>query len=285
MMTTMKIDFLDSHCHFWNPDRLHYDWLADIELLNRPFTPDMLVAEAGKNPPQMMVFVQADCQPEDALAEVKWVAQLAKQYPQVAGIVAFAPLELGDGVTPILEKLAQEPLVKGVRRLIQSESAGFCLQPAFVEGVQSLARFGLSFDICVLHHQLEDVVQLVEQCPEVEFVLDHCGKPPIKSQQLDPWRGHVSALAGFNNVCCKLSGLVTEADMDNWRSADLKPYIEHVLAAFGPQRLMFGGDWPVSKLATTYPRWLEEVCIQMAHLAPAEQRSILLDNGRRFYRI
>ena len=159
------------------------------------------------------------------------------------------------------------------------------MQPAFVEGVQRLADFGFSFDICVLHHQLEDVIKLVEQCPEVEFVLDHCGKPPIKSQQLDPWREHISALAGFNNVCCKLSGLATEADTDNWRSPDLEPYIQHVLAAFGPQRLMFGGDWPVSKLATTYPRWLEAVCIQTAHLTPAEQQAILLNNGRRFYRI
>ena len=116
-------------------------------------------------------------------------------------------------------------------------------------------------------------------------MLDHCGKPPIKSQQLDPWREHVSTLAAFHNVYCKLSGLVTEADVDNWQSADLTPYIEHVLAAFSPQRLMFGGDWPVSKLAATYRQWLELVYVQTAHLTPAEQRAILIDNGRRFYRL
>ena len=284
-MTRIQKKFIDSHCHFWEPYQLTYDWLADMKLLNRPFTPDMLVAEAGESPPAKMIFVQADCRPEDALAEVAWVASLAQQDSRVAGIVAFAPLEQGDRVISILEKLAQEPLVKGVRRLIQSEPTGFSIQSAFIDGVNALSPFELSFDLCVIHHQLPDVIELVGRCPDVRFVLDHCGKPPIKAGQLDPWREHISQLATYDNVMCKLSGLVTEADMEAWQPADLQPYIDHVLAEFGSKRLMFGGDWPVSKLATTYGRWVDCVFTAVAHLPPTEQQAILIDNCQQFYRL
>lgn len=274
---------IDSHVHFWEPAVLTYPWLAGIKSLNRPFLPDALPAAHDDWRMEHLVFVQADCLPEQGLAEAQWVASLADT--RIRGIVAFAPLELGGAVRPQLEQLAAVPQVKGVRRLLQSEPLGFSTEPNFIAGVQALADFGFSFDICVVHTQLADVIELVQQCPNVSFVLDHCGKPDIANGLVEPWREHITQLAQLANVHCKLSGLVTEADHDNWKLADLRPHVEHVFEAFGTARVMYGGDWPVVELAADYGRWLSTAATLLAHLDEAAQRAIFYENAQRFYRL
>ncbi len=275
---------IDSHVHFWNPTQLNYAWLQELPPLNRAFLPAHLAHEAPANL-QGVVFVQADCAPADGQREVSWVSELAQEEPRIQGIVAFAPLEEGTAVTDYLEKLSAFPLVKGVRRLIQSEALGFTLQPEFVQGVRQLTQFGFSFDICILHPQLEDVIRLVEQCPDVDFVLDHFGKPAIKDQVMEPWVTHIRTLAKFPHVHCKLSGLVTEADHQQWTEADLRPYLDIALDAFGPNRLMFGGDWPVSTLATSYHRWLKTAESMLSALSETEKNNIFFRNAQTFYRL
>lgn len=281
------LDFgiVDSHVHFWDPQRLRYTWLDGIEALNRPFLPADFDKACGAVHVEKIVFVQGDCLPTQSRDEVAWVSSLAERDPRIAGIVAFAPLERGAGAREALASLAKNRLVKGVRRLLQSEAdVRFCLQPDFLAGVALLAEFGLSFDICIKHPQLAASIEMVRRVPQVKFVLDHIGKPDIKGQQFEPWKAEIRELSKLPNVCCKVSGLVTEADHDHWRSSDLKPYIDHVLGAFGPDRVLFGSDWPVVQLASTYTRWVETLLDAVA-VSPAEQRKLFRENAITWYRL
>lgn len=276
---------VDCHVHLWHlGGELDYSWVNG-SALERGFGLDDLRAEAGDLFPDQIVFVEAGCPPEQGVIEAQWVASIAEREPVIRGIVAAAPLERGAAARDHLERLASIPLVKGVRRLIQSEAAGFAVQPDFVRGVQLLAEYGFTFDICVKHHQLKETIELVRLCPDVRFILDHIGKPDIKAGLLDPWRDDIKGLAQLPNMFCKISGLVTEANYENWTQDDLKPYIDHVIESFGMNRVMFGGDWPVSTLATTYPRWVKTAQWSTRHLSESDHQRLFVENAAAFYRI
>ena len=217
--------------------------------------------------------------------EASYVDGLARARPAHRGLVAHAPLERGAAVRPDLEKLAAHERVRGIRRLLQDEpDDAFCLRPGFVEGVRLLARFDLSFDICVYHRQLAGALELVRRCPEVRFVLDHFGKPGIRDKLVEPWRTHITALAALPNVWCKLSGLITEADHRDWTREQLRPYIDHVIESFGFERVMFGSDWPVSEQTHRYAQWVGIVDQALAGVPDDERRKVFRDNAIAFYR-
>lgn len=281
----MKRAIVDSHIHFWDTGNLHYEWLASVPKINKNFLPEDLANASEDADLQKIVFVQADPSAEQGLAEAAWVSELAGAEPRIEGIVAFAPLEHGEKAREYLKALNAYPLVKGVRRLIQSEPLGFSTQPDFIRGVQLLPDYGFSFDICIYHPQLQDAISLVEQCPDVSFVLDHIGKPDINNKIIEPWATHIKTLAGFPNVQCKLSGMVTEAHHDHWTKEDLKPYADHVIASFGTDRLMYGGDWPVSELASDWTEWLETAQWLLADLSEEERQKVFCDNAIEFYRL
>ncbi len=271
----------DSHVHFWKQDVLNYNWLNGE--LDRDFVPGDLVEHAGEFMPEKIVFVEAGCA-SPTLDEVAWIESLND--PRIAAIVADVPLELDeDEVRPTVEKLAANPLVKGIRRTIQSRDAGFAMQPDFLAGVRMLSEFDLSFDICIKHQQMGDALDLVLNCPKTRFVLDHIGKPGIKDGLLDPWREQITTLAGFPNVQCKLSGMVTEADLANWTPEQLRPYIDHIIGAFGVERVMFGSDWPVQARAATYPQWIEVLQDALKDFSDDEKDAIFYRNGAAFYAI
>ena len=274
---------VDSHVHFWNPQHINMPWLGGVAALNRVYLPADLATEAGDIEIEKIVFVEADVDPADALKEVAWVSSLTVDAPAIQGIVAFAPLEQGAKVDAYLQELAQYPLVKGVRRLIQSEALGFARQPDFVAGVQRLSYYGLSFDLCIYHPQMPDIIALVKQSPGVTFVLDHIGKPGIKAGLIDPWREHIKTLASFPNVWCKISGVATEADHTYWSRDALKLYINYAIAAFGIDRVMFGGDWPVSTLATNYQQWVEVLNWATDGLSETEKNKLFRENAMTFY--
>ena len=279
---------VDTHLHVWDLSRLRYPWLDNVPLLNRDHLLADYTCACGSVAVAKMVFLQCECMPEQAQQEADWVAELARTDARIRGIVAWAPLEKGEAAAPALTRLADDPLVKGIRRIIQFEAdPEFCLRPDFVRGVQSLPRFGFTFDLCINHRQLANTIKLVRQCPAVNFVLDHIGKPDIKAGLLDPWRAELRELAQLKNVWCKLSGLVTEADHAKWTPADLRPYLDHVLACFGADRVMFGGDWPVSTQASDYPRWvavLDDVLAAHGY-TPDELHQIYVRNAEKFYRV
>ena len=280
-----KFPIVDTHVHLWHPKQLRYPWLAEVPTLNRAYLLKDYIAAYGALEIESIVFVQCDTHPDDGLKETAWVTSLAAVDPRIRGIVAWAPLEEGEQVAPFVEKLAENRLVKGIRRLIQSESVDFCIEPNFVSGVKVLSRYGLSFDICIFHPQLANAIRLVEQCPHVQFILDHIGKPDIKHQLFDPWKQEIATLAAFPNVHCKISGLVTEADLEKWTPADLQPYIEHVISCFGFDRVIYGSDWPVSIQASDYPRWVQTLKDAVSGCSSEALRNLFRDNAIKFYRL
>ena len=283
-----EFPLIDSHVHLWDPARLLYPWLADAPRLHRRHDLDAFdAARAGVNV-EAIVFVECTGAMDDAVSrkEVAWVQDLATADARIQGIVAHASVEQGAAVREHLAWLAAQPLVKGVRRLIQHEpDPRFCLKAEFVEGVRLLAAFDLTFDICIFHHQVPSAVELVRSCPEVSFVLDHLGKPPIREGRLDPWRDELRAMAALPNVVCKLSGVVTEADPDGWTAADVRPYMDHAIDTFGGGRLLFGGDWPVLNLAGDYPTWVRLVDEAAQDASDADRRRLFRANAERVYRL
>jgi L-fuconolactonase len=282
------LDFpiIDTHLHIWDTRLLRYPWLDGDPLLNKPYLlPDYNAASAAERVAKM-VFVQAEVAFDQFLQEAGWVA--SQPDDRIAGIVAWAPLENGDAARPDLERLAAVPRVKGIRRIIQFEpDIAFCLRTDFVRGVQLLADHDLSFDICINHTQMENTIELVRQCPNVRFILDHIGKPDIKNHRLDPWRAHIATLASMENVWCKVSGMVTEADNARWTPDDLKPYLDHIIDSFGFNRVVFGGDYPVVLLASEWQRWVDTLVglLQARGASPDDLRRLFHDNATTFYRL
>lgn len=283
-----SLPLIDTHVHLWDLERQRYPWVAEHPVLNRTYGIDEFDAARGDVTIDKFVFVECTVSFDDAVArdEVRWVHALAAQEPRLQGLVAHASLEKGRAIRPHLAWLADRPLVRGVRRLIQDEpDPDFCLGSSFVEGVRLLAAFDFTFDVCVVHDQLPQVVALIRQCPDVQFVLDHLGKPAVREGAMDPWRAHIRALAEYPNVVCKLSGALTEADVDRWTPENVRPYLEHVIEAFGFDRVMFGGDWPVLKRAGTYPEWVQLVRDTVAGCTRDEQRRLFRTTAERVYRL
>lgn len=272
---------VDSHVHFWDRSILSYPWLEGLDAIAGPYGPDLIPSHVGDVIVENLVFVQADCLPEQGQEEVEWVTSLAASDHRISAIVAFAPLE-DPGVVGVLERLQSNPIVKGVRWLIQGKAPGYSSR--IVEGVQMLARLGLSFDICVSHDQLPEVLKLVDGAPETRFVLDHVGKPDIATAQWSPWAEDIAVIAARENVWCKLSGMVTEADHEAWGPKDLVRYTEHILMIFGCDRVMFGSDWPVVTLASEYERWLA-VARSMVIGSDEEIEAVFAGTARAFYRL
>ncbi len=277
---------VDTHVHLWDPTRLGYDWLRGLPTLNRTFLLDDFRKASDAANIESFVFVECGCDSSQAHEEVAMVTRLAAAEPRLQGIVAQAPLEKGSEVREDLANLAANSLVKGVRRITQGEAdLEFCNQPRFVEGVRTLAEFGLTCDLCIKHTQLESTIRLVRNCPEVWFVLDHLGKPDIRSGEREPWDRQLQELASLPNAWCKLSGLVTEADLTHWTYNDIEFYLQHALACFGAERLMYGGDWPVVTLAASYSRWIECTERALDSFSASDRQKVYRDNARHFYKL
>ena len=274
--------------HFWDRRRFDYAWLAGAgPALERDFRPDDLAPELAplvESGPVSLVFVQADCRSNQGAAEAAWVHGLAAAGAPVLAVVAHASLERGDDCAAELDELVREaPLVSGVRRLLQDEPPGFVTDASLAAGVRLLASRGLTMDLCVRQHQLDQVAELVEGCPDVLFVLDHLGKPRIADEELGAWATDISRIAALPNVRCKLSGLLSEAPPERRTSTALRPWLDHALGAFGPERCMFGSDWPVLTGAGGYDQWHEIVLGAISGLTEAERNRVLSGTAAATY--
>jgi len=283
-----NMTLIDSHVHLWDTARLDYPWLTDVPAIANPHLPSDYREASSDYDVAKLVFVQCDVAHGQSRDEVRWISELAEtDEPRIAGIVAWAPVANGAAVAPELEWLATMPLVRGVRQLIQPEADNaFCAKPDFVRGVQLLGQAGLSFDLCIKgDEQFVSVLALVEQCPDVRFVLDHIGKPFIAEGIVEPWAGYIGQLAQAPNVFCKISGVTTEADWKSWSPDSLRPYTDIVFEAFGFDRVMFGGDWPVVSLSSTWSGWVESLNERGAEIGEEERRRFFHDNAAAFYRL
>lgn len=239
---------LDAHQHFWRYGATQYPWIPPGSPLQRDWLPaDLAVLQAPLGLDGSIV-VQA----RQSLAESNWLLGLADADPRIRGVVGWVDLRSPD-VGRDLARLARHPKFVGVRHVVQDEPEDdFILGTAFMEGIRRLRDFDLAYDILIFPGQLPATLRFVERFPDQPFVLDHIAKPHIKEGSLQPWADQIKALARFPNVVCKVSGMVTEADHAGWKPADFTPYLEVVMEAFGPGRLMFGSDWPVCRLAASY---------------------------------
>jgi L-fuconolactonase len=277
---------VDSHVHFYDVERFRYPWLDGVPKLKRTSLPADLDRERGEVEIEKIVFVEVAIAEGEHLREAEFVQALADKDPWICGMVAHAPLEKGEAIEPDLVALKQHRILRGVRRLIETErDPSIALALGFIEGVKLLAKHGLSFDLCVKHWGLVYGVELARRCPEVAFILDHIAKPDIRHGLGEPWRSQISELAKLPNVVCKVSGVITEADHVHWTKADLTPYLDHVISAFGFDRLMFGSDWTVSRLTHAYPTFVEILDEVLAGASEAERRKFYRDTAIRVYRL
>ncbi len=286
MLEKLTFPIVDTHVHVWDTNVLRYPWLDTNELLNRPYLLADYDRACGPVQVERMVFLQCEVDFAQFKEEADWVESLAQGEPRLQGIVPWAPLEKGDAARADLERLAANPRVKGIRRIIQFEpDLEFCLRPDFVRGVNALPDYNLSFDICIDRRHMVNTIQMVRQCPNVQFIMDHIAKPNIRAGELDPWRAHLKTFAEFPNVWCKMSGVITEADFKTWTKEEVKPYIDHVIDCFGFDRILFGGDWPVASQAVSYPGWVETLLWALDGASETELRKLFHDNAVAFYRL
>jgi len=239
-----------------------------------------------------MVFLECYADFDEAggqyIEEIEFVEDEARRDPRIAAIVPMAPLERGEAVAPMLEEMATRfPKVRGIRRIVEfdADPRALTLSPKFIEGVNTLGNFGMHFEINVNHTQMDIVLEFVKHVPEVLMILDHCGKPGIAEGALDQYRRDIAELAQHPNVICKLSDLPVEASWETWTEDDLRPYIDATLEAFGADRIVYAGDWPVCLQATTIERWVGVLDRALAGLSEDERRKIYRDNAIRFYRL
>jgi L-fuconolactonase len=277
---------IDTHLHLWDPGLIHYPWLEGNERLNHPYLLEDFNLAVGLIPVEAMVFVQCEAETSAFEREAAWVTEQAERDPRIQGLVAWAPLEKGPAVRDDLERLRRFKLLRGIRRIIEFEPAiDFCLRSEFIEGIRALKEFDLTFDICINHKHMSNVVTLVRQIPEVPMILNHIGKPAIKQGVIAPWANELRALARCPNVVCKISGVATEASHSGWAPDQLKPYIDTAIAAFGFDRIMFGGDWPVSTQAIGYRQWVSLLEDILAGVSDVDRRKFWHDNAVRSYRL
>jgi L-fuconolactonase len=271
---------LDAHQHFWNYSAAEYPWIGPgLERLARDYLPpdlDPLLAGEGLDG---SVAVQA----RQSVEESRWLLALAEAHPLVKGVVGWVDLR-SDRVGDDLRMVAAHPKFVGVRHVVQDElNPRFVLGEGFIRGLRQLRQHGLTYDLLLYPSQLPAAVELVALLPEQPFVVDHLAKPRIAAGEIEGWGRDIRVIARHENVCCKVSGMVTEAARQGWKRDDFTPYLDVVLEAFGPERLMFGSDWPVCLLAGEYADVAAIPRDYFSRLSATEQRMIWGDTAARFY--
>jgi len=273
---------IDSHHHFWKYEPVRYSWMNEcMEALKKDYQPDDLLVEIEKTGIDGVVSVQAD----QSMLETDELLEHASRHEFIKGVVGWFPLA-DPAVEEMLSEYSRNPWLKGVRHVVQDESDDrFILGDAFNEGIRKLKKFDLVYDILIYERQLGPSIEFVDLHPNLPFVLDHVAKPRIGDGLMDPWKEQMFEMARRENVTCKLSGMATEANWEEWTFDELRPYMDVALDAFGPDRLMFGSDWPVARLAVDYEPWLSLCREFISTLSPHEREAIEGGNAIRAYRL
>lgn len=271
---------IDAHHHLWQYSVDEYGWIDEsMAVLQRDFLPEDLVSEMRSAGMDGAVTVQA----RQALEETHWLLNLADQHPEIRGIVGWAPIASPE-FPVVLEALAGRPKLKGLRHVVQAEpDENFILREDFNRGIRTLRGTGLVYDVLIYERHLQQTIAFVDRHPDQVFVLDHIAKPRIREGMLEPWAERIRELAKREKVFCKISGLVTEADWKQWTPEGLRPYLDTVVEAFGPERLMAGSDWPVCLVACGYAQWFRVLEEYFAGFSTLEREAVFGENARRAY--
>ncbi len=276
---------VDAHHHLWDPGRASYPWMTDdLAVIRRPFGPADLAPELAAVGVDGTVLVQS----RSSLDETRELLAVAEQTPFIRGVVGWVDLAdpaIADTLAELRAGDGGRRLV-GIRHQVHDEP-----DPAWLDrhdvshGIRAVGELGLAYDLLVRPRELPAATRLVGDMPDVRFVVDHLAKPPIRSGELEPWASLIVELGALQNAWCKVSGMITEADWGTWQPADLQPYVEHVLEAFGSGRLMFGSDWPVCLLAGSYAQVVEAARTCLADLGPAERDRVFGATAVDVYRL
>lgn len=298
-MTNKPLPIVDTHQHLWDIKRFHLPWLSGVpKVLDRSYGPsDYAQAIEGLNVVKS-VYMEVDVAPDEQQAEADYVLGLCKagKTTMVGAVISGRPGE-PDAFRKYITQFKGNKAIKGVRQVLHPDGTkrGLCLQPGFVKSVQLLGELGMSFDLCMRPGELSDGAKLADECPETRFVLDHCGNADPAAfftadargdakpkHDADQWKNDIHELAQHKNVICKISGIVAGAP-ENWDADMLAPPINHCLDEFGPDRVVFGGDWPVCLLRASYKQWVEALLAIISSRPEAEQRKLLHDNAVKHY--
>jgi len=274
---------IDSHQHFWRVGAFDYPWLTPaLTVLYRDYLPCDLRPQLAPAGVDKTVIVQAS----PTIAETEWMLELARDNDFVAGVVGWLDFESGSFAAD-LARLRRNPKLVGLRPAVEFiDDVRWLLRPAVMRNLGVMAGEGVPFDFIVWPRHLQTVLEVVERLPNLRCVIDHLAKPDVKGRSMEPWAGLMSRIAAHPNVRCKLSGLMTQADHERWTARDLQPYFEHVVKSFGPSRLMYGSDWPVSQLASDYATTVRVVKDALGPQAgAATSDAVFGGNAIRFYEL
>jgi L-fuconolactonase len=276
------VERIDSHQHFWNYDRSRHMWMSEeMEVLKKDFAPKDLGPLLKQCNLDGCVAIQAS----QSEAENDFLLKTAAASSIVRGIVGWVNLRSGN----VIERLSfykQFEKIKGFRHVIQDEpDLNFMLQPDFLNGVKALRNFGYTYDILIFNIHLPNTLELVKRFPDQPFVIDHLAKPEIRNHDYEDWRKQLTAIAAFSNVFCKISGMVTEAKWHRWKQGDFRIYLDTVVELFGTERIMYGSDWPVCTLSSSYEEMYKIVDDYFSEFSEDEQNNFFALNATRFYHL
>lgn len=273
---------IDSHQHFWMYDPIKEAWITDdMKVIQRNFLPNDISKNLKDNGIDGVVAVQAD----QSHRETEFLAELANVYKMIKGVVGWVDLR-SERIEEQLLNFSRFPIVKGFRHIIEGESdSDFLIQPEFQRGIKALTTYNYTYDLLIRPQHYSSTLQCVTNNPQQQFMLDHMAKPPVAAQEFEQWAAFITELSAFPNVYCKVSGLVTEGDWNEWAIADFEKYIKHVIISFGKKRICYGSDWPVSLLAATYEQVLELADAYLEDFTQEEKIDFWGGNAVRFYGI
>lgn len=270
---------IDSHVHFWNFDPIKDSWISpEMGSIRADFTPEDFSTASAAAQISGYIAVQAD-QTEN---ENYFLLSLAEKDTTIKGIVGWVDF-LNSKLEERLTYWQKFKLIKGWRHILQAENDQFILHPTFIAGLQKLKKYNYTYDLLCAHNQLPTILKLVDKLPEQPLVLDHCGKPNIKSGDLKKWDENIKMLAQNKNVHCKISGLLTEADWQNWKELEIFNCLDIIFKHFSVDRLMYGSDWPVVLISRPYQNWFNLIHTYCSQFSEQEQQKIFSGNASSFY--
>jgi len=272
---------IDSHVHFWKFDPIRDAWITnDMAVIRRDFYPQDIHPELIANKVDGCIAIQAD----QSDAETEFLLALAEENPFIKGVVGWTDLKNED-IEKQLEDYSPFNKIKGFRHVCEGLPEGFLVDDTFVNGIKALQKHGYTYDILIRQHQLTEAIALIDKVPEQKFILDHCGKPDLKANQISGWEEHIKVIAQNPHVYCKLSGLLTQSHWHNCNEKDIFNCLDTIFENFGTSRVLFGSDWPVMLLAGNYTQWLTMIQKYTARFPAEAQSNIFSGNAVRFYNL
>jgi predicted TIM-barrel fold metal-dependent hydrolase len=288
---------VDTHQHLWDLNKFKLPWLERNESLKADYLPKdyaeataklckfKVGGEALQGKIVKTVYMEVDVDPSQQEQEAEYVIGLCKsrETPMVAAIISGRPAS--DAFKKYINQYKESKYIKGVRQVLHGDGTpkGYCLDKRFLKGIQLLGELGMSYDICIRPGELLDGAKLIDACPDTRFILDHCGNANIQAKDNSQWKRDIAEVAKRKQVVCKVSGIIASGKPGEWTSGQLAPYIQHVMQVFGPDRVMFGGDWPVCTLAAPLNVWIETLYLIVKDHSEVQLRKLFHDNAVKFY--